>query len=62
MRIRTTTIGAWPKPADVPIPDWFQQERTTDANPTEALDACERCFDDDISDLLDKVTQEVVTA
>jgi len=62
MRIQTTTIGAWPKPADVPIPDWFQQERTTDANPTEALDACERCFDDDISDLLDKVTQEVVAA
>ncbi len=62
MRIRTTTIGAWPKPADVPIPDWFQQESTTDANPTEALDSCERCFDDDISDLLDKVTQDVVKA
>ena len=62
MRIRTTTIGSWPKPTDVPIPDWFQQESTTDANPTEALDSCERCFDDDISELLDKVTQEVVAA
>jgi len=60
MRIRTTTIGAWPKPADVPIPDWFQQESTTDANPTEAMDACERYLDDDLPELLDRVTQEVV--
>jgi len=60
MRIRTTTIGAWPKPADVPIPDWFQQESTTAANPTEAMDACERYLGDDLSELLDRVTQEVV--
>ncbi len=60
MRIRTTTIGAWPKPAEVPIPDWFQQESTTAANPTEAMDACERYFDDDLPELLDRVTQEVV--
>ncbi|MCP3890203.1 MAG: cobalamin-independent methionine synthase II family protein [Desulfobulbaceae bacterium] len=60
MRIRTTTVGAWPKPAEVPIPDWFQQERTTDANPTEALDASQEHFDDDVSELLDRITQEVV--
>ncbi|MCP4341641.1 MAG: hypothetical protein GY799_22865 [Desulfobulbaceae bacterium] len=33
MRILTTTIGAWPKLADVPIPDWFQRESTTAAIP-----------------------------
>ena len=60
MRILTTTIGSWPKPADVPIPDWFQQESTTAANPTEALDACEWCRDDGVLELLDRVTQEVV--
>jgi len=60
MSILTTTIGAWPKPTEVPIPDWFQQESTTAANPTEALDACERCWDDDVPELLDRVTQAVV--
>ncbi len=60
MRLLTTTIGAWPKPAKVPIPDWFQQESTTAANPTEALDACEGCRDDGVSELLDSVTKEIV--
>lgn len=60
MKIETTTIGAWPKPDDVPIPDWFQGESTTADNPTEALDACETCWDDETRELLDRATKDVV--
>lgn len=60
MKILTTTIGAWPKPAGIPIPDWFQGESTTADNPTEALDACETCWSDETAELLDKATKEVV--
>ena len=60
MRIQTTTIGAWPKPLDIPIPDWFQGESTTAGNPTESLDACETCWDEDVVTRLDQATREVV--
>ncbi|HKK00463.1 MAG TPA: cobalamin-independent methionine synthase II family protein [Desulfotignum sp.] len=60
MTIQTTTIGAWPKPPDIPIPDWFQGASTTAKNPTEALDACETCRDDQTLVLLDQATKEVV--
>lgn len=61
MKIQTTTIGAWPKPKEVPIPDWFQGESTTAQNPTEALDACDTCWGDDVREILDRITKEVVT-
>jgi len=61
MKIKTTTIGAWPKPSEVPIPDWFQGETTTAKNPTEALDLCETCWDDEVTELLDGATKQVVT-
>jgi hypothetical protein len=43
MPIPTTTIGAYPKPDYVPIPDWFQEESTVAKDPTKALDDCNEC-------------------
>ena len=41
MPIRTTTIGAYPKPDDVPISDWFREESTVAKDPTTSLDPWE---------------------
>lgn len=40
MAIRTTTIGSYPKPDYVPVPDWFHGKAQADAgrhpsNPTQ---------------------------
>jgi len=61
MPILTTTIGAYPKPDYVPIPDWFQQESTIAHDPTRALDACAENGDSEVEKLLDRATVEVVT-
>ena len=60
MPIRTTTIGAYPKPDYVPIPDWFGEASTVDRDPTTALDQCEECLGPEATKLLDRATMEVV--
>jgi 5-methyltetrahydropteroyltriglutamate--homocysteine methyltransferase len=60
MPIKTTTIGAYPKPEYVPIPDWFQEENTVAEDPTRALDNCIECQDPQTIELLDRATREVV--
>ena len=60
MPIRTTTIGAYPKPDYVPIPDWFQEESTVAKDPTKALDDCIDCQDPQVEEVLDRATREVV--
>jgi len=60
MTIRTTTIGAYPKPDYVPIPDWFREDSTLSRDPTAALTQCEDCRDPEVEDLLDRATREVV--
>jgi len=60
MPIMTTTIGAYPKPAYVPIPDWFQKESTVAEDPTKALDECNECRSPEVEKLLDRATEEVV--
>jgi len=60
MPIRTTNIGAYPKPGYVPVPDWFREESTVAKNPTEALDDCSACHDPRAEELLDRATREVV--
>jgi len=60
MPIRTTTIGAYPKPAYVPIPDWFREESTVAKDPTRALDDCNECHGPQAEELLDRATREVV--
>ncbi|NNL76479.1 MAG: 5-methyltetrahydropteroyltriglutamate--homocysteine methyltransferase, partial [Desulfobacterales bacterium] len=60
MPIRTTTIGAYPKPDYVPIPDWFREESTVAKDPTKALDDCIDCQDPQVEEVLDRATREVV--
>ena len=60
MSLLTTTIGAYPKPPYIPIPDWFQQENTTTEDPTRALDECNYSMDPELEKLLDRGTLEVV--
>ena len=60
MPIRTTTIGAYPKPDYVPIPDWFREESTVAQDPTKALDDCIECHGPQAEELLDRATREVV--
>jgi len=60
MQIQTTTIGAYPKPDYVPIPDWFQEESTTIKDPTKALDNCSACQGPEADELLDRATREVI--
>ena len=60
MAFRTTTIGAYPKPDYVPIPDWFREESTVAKNPTTALDQCEECSRPEMEELLDRATREVI--
>jgi 5-methyltetrahydropteroyltriglutamate--homocysteine methyltransferase len=60
MPIRTTTIGAYPKPEYVPIPDWFQEDSTVAKDPTKALDNCTECYGPQAEELLDRATREVV--
>lgn len=57
----TTTIGAYPKPADVPIKDWFQKDGgTDDAEPTAGYAETLRDYEGRIDALLDRATVEVV--
>jgi len=60
MTILTTTIGAYPKPDYVPIPDWFGEESTVAKDPTRALDECIECNDPQVEELLDRATREVL--
>ena len=57
----TTTIGAWPKPKDVPIRDWFQMEGGPDtAEPTAGYVETVRQYGRHLEAILDRATIEVV--
>jgi len=60
MALLTTTIGAYPKPDYVPVPDWFQEESTITRNPTEAYEVYLRNRPIDIEAILDRATREVI--
>jgi len=57
----TTTIGAYPKPDDVPIKDWFQKDGGTDAaEPTAGYVETREQYQGRIDAILDQATCEVV--
>jgi 5-methyltetrahydropteroyltriglutamate--homocysteine methyltransferase len=57
----TTTIGAYPKPEDVPIRDWFQKEGGTDTpEPTAGYAETVRQYGARLAALLDRATVQVV--
>ncbi len=60
MALRTTTIGAYPKPDYVPTPDWFRQGGPGLSSPTRAYNEYLKHLPDNIVELLDRGTQEVV--
>ncbi len=60
MSLLTTTIGAYPKPAYVPTPDWFREGGTGISNPTEAYQKYLANPPDNIEEILDRGTHEVV--
>ena len=60
MALLTTTIGAYPKPDNVPTPDWFREGGTGLSNPTEAYQNYLTNLPDNIEEILDRATQEVV--
>jgi len=60
MALLTTTIGAFPKPEYVPTPDWFREGGAGLSNPTEAYQKYLANLPDNIEEILDRGTQEVV--
>ncbi len=60
MALLTTTIGAYPKPDYVPTPDWFREGGAGLSNPTEAYQKYLASLPDNIEEILDRGTQEVV--
>ena len=60
MPLQTTVIGAYPKPAYLPTPDWFRGGGTGLAAPTQAYQAYLQNLPSNIEALLDRATQEAV--
>ena len=57
----TTTIGAYPKPEEVPIRDWFKMEGGTDTpEPTAGYAETVRQYGARLETILDRATTEVV--
>ena len=59
-RLRTTTIGSYPKPDYTPVPGWFSIRESHARSPTKAYTAFLRDQPPAATDLLDKATREVV--
>lgn len=60
MTLLTTTFGAYPKPDYVPTPDWFREGGTGLSSPTEAYQKYLTNLPNNIEEILDRGTQEVV--
>ena len=60
--ILTTTIGSYPKPDYLKIPDWFQGEKGTDAEyPTKGWEEAIKSLGSDFEVIINKATQEIIT-
>ncbi|MEM7531784.1 MAG: cobalamin-independent methionine synthase II family protein [Chloroflexota bacterium] len=62
MPLKTTTIGAYPKPSYVPTPNTFHEEGPGTHSPTQAYSAYLKSLPDNIEEILDRATTEVVQA
>ncbi len=60
MTLLTTTIGAYPKPDYLPTPDWFREGGAGTPKPTEAYQRYLDNLPDNIEELLDRATVEVI--
>ena len=60
--ILTTTIGSYPKPDYLKIPDWFQGEKGTDAEyPTKGWEEAIKSLGSDFEAIINKATQEIIS-
>ena len=59
-RLRTTTIGSYPKPDYTPVPGWFSIREVHARNPTKTYSEFMRSRTPEAVALLDKATQEIV--
>ena len=62
MPLLTTTIGAYPKPDYVDLPDWFRVGGPSGDDPTSAYSDYMRAAPEDLQETLDRATREVVQA
>jgi len=60
MRILTTTIGAYPKPADAPVPMWSDMGQQRRQAPTEVYDNLAGDRSGDVKTTLDRMTMDAV--
>ena len=61
MKLLTTTIGAYPKPSYVTLPDWFSDDAGPDTeHPTEEWAAAIASMGDDAEEILARGTREVI--
>ncbi len=60
MPLLTTTIGAYPKPASVPVMDWFAKDAMTTSLPTENYDATLRDMGAEAEAIFTAGTREVI--
>ena len=62
MPLKTTTIGAFPKPDYLALPDWFNDPDGTDTKePTSRWADAIETLGDELDELLERATREVVT-
>ena len=60
--ILTTTIGSYPKPSYLKVPDWFQGEKGTDAEyPTQGWEDAIKDLGSDFENIINKATLEVIS-
>jgi 5-methyltetrahydropteroyltriglutamate--homocysteine methyltransferase len=60
MALSTTTIGSYPKPEYVPVPNWFEIRDLRDDAPTTGYDRWLAARSHDHEALLDRGTREIV--
>ncbi len=60
MALLTTTIGAYPKPEYISVPDWFPKKDTDAENSTEAYNKFLQARSEQVTQLLDQATREIV--
>lgn len=60
MALLTTTIGAYPKPSYVPVPDWFQGESTAGENPSQMYNTYLQSRVENAIWILDLATYEII--
>ena len=60
MTLLTTTIGAYPKPSYVPVPNWYQTADNVRTNSVEIYNRYLQNLPENAEQILDQATREIV--